>query len=237
MAMSRNQRDQIWSGIVLAVVIAVTMWLAALCQGATVPARSPEHELVKVTLAAGEQAQVVRLDQNRLRPVASLPVEGGLVFTGKPGFYTIIVQPLQLLEAEIVAGGPTPPAPPTPPGPTPPVPPAPSVPDRYKVGQRTYAAAMAIGDPAGAAVLSDIFSAASGRLAGLQSADVVDDINEVNVWVRTQIDARVPNVARWAPWRAEAKDALTAAWRAGHQTRDAYVGVLDEISQALKVVK
>lgn len=206
------------------------------CHAATVPAQSPEHSLVKVRLAPGETAIVARFDNNRPRPVASEPVEGGLIFTGPPGYYTIIVQPLQWLEAEIVAGSsPTPPTPvpPAPPGPAPPI-----VPNTYGVGHAIYASAVKTNDPAGARILAEIFAAGAGRLAGLQAADIVDDVNTVNVWIRTEIDSRLgANAARWAPWRADAKLALTTAWRAGHQTRDAYVGVLDEISKALGAVK
>lgn len=205
------------------------------CHAATAPARVPEHELCKVTLGPGEQAQVLRLADNRLRPVRSEPTDGGILFTGRPGYYTVIVQPLQLLEVEIYADGDPPPAPPNPPGP-PPAPP--TVPDKYGIGPAVYTSAVKIGDPASAKVLAEIFASASGRLAGLQAADVVDDINTINVWVRGEIDSRLgANAAKWAPWRADAKLALTTAWRAGHQTRDAYVGVLDEISKALGAVK
>ena len=234
--LSHKQRDQLQAFLVAALIVAAIVGIASLCRGATVPEKSPEHSLVRVKLDAGEQAQVVRLDANRLRPVQSVAIDGGLVFTGPPGFYTVIVQPLQLLEAEIVEGGIAPPLP-GPPPPAPPTPPSPSVPNRYGVGQRIYAAAVTVGDPAGVKVISEIFASAAGRLAGLQSADVVDDINAVNVTVRTEIDARVANVANWAAWRTEAKNALTAAWRAGHQTREAYVGVLDEIAKALAEVK
>jgi len=102
-------------------------WLLVLllvCCGAKAPEQVDEHRLVRVTLEDGERATVFA---EGLFPVDSERSYGGLVFTGPPGRYAVVVirpDDIQTLFVNI-GKSPNPPNPPDPPGPNPPDPPVP----------------------------------------------------------------------------------------------------------------
>lgn len=142
-------------------LVACLAW--CLCCGALATAievepTAKEHTLVRVKCEPSETVQVLAVQVDRATGTARLRVvethtgEGELVFTGPPGFYTLLVfadgKPAQPHEVEIVAAKPGPgPVPPTPPGPEPGPTPGPDVPDELgATGARLYPLILAAGD-------------------------------------------------------------------------------------------
>jgi hypothetical protein len=189
----------------LAVALLLAPAFCCAACAAEVPPRVEPYRLVRVTLAPDERAFVLG---EGFIPVEIETTGSGLVFTGPPGRYAILVfspTSQQQLFTHICASAPTPPGPnpppPTPPNPppTPPAPPNPVVENAYGVGQPAYDAARSLNLPDECRKLSTAFSeAASAIHTGQLPADV-----------KATLDATLDSLS--PAWRAEWLPPVSAA--------------------------
>lgn len=232
--------------IALALAGLLAVALTTFCPAAEAPAVGYEHELVIVKLADGETAQVLRSD---FTPVVSHADPDALVFTGPPGFHYCVVvsdgnglKPFLFVEIRQRDNPPTPPTPvpPTPPDPDVPDPPDPvDPPNVYGVGLVAFNEAVKLADPAGVLIVADAFASGAGNLAGIQTSDLIGDINRATKVVYDAITQAMTDEQeeRWKPWQRAISAAMGESWRAGDKTRDAQIGRMDEVEKALRVVK
>ncbi len=150
--------------------------------GVVVPDRVQEHHLVKIKLGDGEKCQIFA---SNLQPVDAVRSYGGVVFTGPPGRYAVIVSnPSDADEVlppvyyvEIYRDGPAPPPiPPTP------IPPNPDVIPPGFAGD-VCKAALQINDKAGTVKLKDNYQKVLSIIAagGIKTpAEAKAQISELN---------------------------------------------------------
>lgn len=211
----------------------------SVASGLEVAPKHSEHRLVRIKLEANESVAVLSQD---FSPVDLVTIPGKLAaFTGPPGRYAIVISRDGNLAGIVTTsilrnGGPDDPDDPQPgPGPAPPAPV--DVPNRYGVGRPAYDAAVAVGDPAGAKVLAEIYGAAQSRFAGLNSGDVVADVSTTTAWIKSESRSRLANDSKWDPFGTAVKEALQRSWLSGYNDRDGFAGMLGEISTALGMVR
>lgn len=219
------------------IVLGLLAALAAIANGADVLPEYPQHSLVRIKLAPDETVAVLSQD---FLPIDLVTLPGELaVFTGPPGRYAVIVSGGQGITGVVVTRivGQVPPGP-NPPGPTPPgpTPPNPDVPNKYGVGLAAYTAAVAVGKPAEAVTMADIYNSAAARMAGLGTGDLVADVTAVNNWIRQQRQERLPSPA-WQLWADQMQIALRKSWVSGNNTKEAYGATLLEVSSALRLIR
>lgn len=145
--------------------------------GVVVPDRVQEHHLVKIKLSEGEKCQIFA---SNLQPVDAVRSYGGVVFTGPPGRYAVIVSnPSDADEVlppvyyvEIYRDGPAPP----------PIPPNPDVIPPGFAGE-VCNAALQINDKAGTVKLKDNYQKVLSIIAagGIKTpAEAKAQISELN---------------------------------------------------------
>lgn len=166
----------------------VAWLLLLLCCGATVPDKANVHSLVRVELDDQESAVVMANDRSTglITPVETAMTPDGLVFTGPPNTYLVIVTRIEMVDGKprvhtdaktCVIGTPTP----VPPGPTP----NPVVPRPDGFAGMVYDEARKVNDAAGCAALSAVCDSlvskiAAGAYANKNAQNVIDDWAELN---------------------------------------------------------
>lgn len=185
--------------------------------GATVPAKVPSHSLVRVKLGEGERATVFA---ERLMPVEVVRSFEGVVFTGQPGRYAVLVisnETIETLFVEITGDVPVPPVPvpvppvPVPPNPVPvpvPVPPSPVIPSGF-VGE-VYQRAKAVNDKVNCGKIATNYRnvhsaiAAGGIKTPAEAKTTIYNLNKTlslpqtwlayGQWLGAEANKRAPNV-------------------------------------------
>lgn len=159
------------------------------CPGwtAEAPSSVPAHSLVRVKTTPDEVCFVLTKD---LTPVDIAATADGLVFTGPPGRYAILVTNVktrapQTLTVDIGD------APPVPPGP---VPPNPIVPPSGLAGE-AYKAALAINDPAKSLRYAQSFESVSSQI-GAGALQSIDQVRSEIIKANRELQSNPPD-QRW----------------------------------------
>ena len=206
----------------------------------------PPYTLIRVKLEENESALVIKtnggvgfIDQVQWSVGG---VVQGMVWTAEPGQeYALVTfgpDGQKNMIVEILDYVPDPDNPqPVPPDPTPPKPIVP--PNAQGVGQQTYDLAVAVGDPASAAILAKIYQETSNRLLEINSGNEVEDINIAFKWGFDETEKRISATAKpnWTNFRNSVKAMIEEKWKAGANTKAKIVAILREMSQALELVK
>jgi hypothetical protein len=222
----------------LLVTILLVLVGFSVASGLEVAPKHSEHRLVRIKLEANESVAVLSRD---FAPVDLVTIPGKLAaFTGPPGRYAIVVSRdgnlAGIVTTSILANGPDNPDDPDVPEPGP-GPAPPTVPNKYGVGKVAYDAAVAAGDPAGAAVMAEVYEAAVGRFSGLNSGDIVADVTSTTAWIKSESRSRIEQQSKWDAWGEAVKTALQRGWSNGYNSREGFVGMLSEISAAMAMVR